>query len=43
MSDYVHNKVIRLPFPKEIMNKCNKVTIYSKVNTSISNIIIKRV
>lgn len=22
MSDYVHNKVIRLPFPKEILEKC---------------------
>lgn len=23
MSDYVHNKSIRLPFPKEILEKCN--------------------
>lgn len=23
MSDYVHYKVVRLPFPKEIMSKCN--------------------
>lgn len=23
MSDYVHNKVVRLPFPKEIMDKCD--------------------
>lgn len=23
MSDYVHNKVVRLPFPKEIKEKCN--------------------
>lgn len=23
MSDYVHAKVIRLPFPKEILNKFN--------------------
>lgn len=28
MSDYVHNKVIRLPFPKEIMNKCNADDVY---------------
>lgn len=23
MSDYVHNKVVRLPFPKEILSKCD--------------------
>jgi hypothetical protein len=23
MSDYVHKKVVRLPFPKEILDKCN--------------------
>ena len=23
MSDYVHKKVVRLPFPKEIISKCN--------------------
>ena len=23
MSDYVHNKVVRLPFPKDIKEKCN--------------------
>tara|TARA_R110000772_G_scaffold115349_1_gene220201 strand:- start:512 stop:937 length:426 start_codon:yes stop_codon:yes gene_type:complete len=23
MSDYVHNKVVRLPFPKQIFEKCN--------------------
>ena len=28
MSDYVHNKVVRLPFPKEIMNKCNTSNVY---------------
>lgn len=28
MSDYVHNKVIRLPFPKEIMKKCNATDVY---------------
>lgn len=28
MSDYVHNKVVRLPFPKEIMSKCNSDDVY---------------
>lgn len=28
MSDYVHNKVIRLPFPKEIFKKCNTTDAY---------------
>ncbi len=28
MSDYVHNKVIRLPFPDEIINKCNANDAY---------------
>jgi hypothetical protein len=28
MSDYKHNKVIRLPFPKEILEKCNTFDIY---------------
>lgn len=28
MSDYVHNKVVRLPFPKEIISKCNVEDIF---------------
>jgi hypothetical protein len=28
MSDYVHNKVVRLPFPKEIISKCNADDVY---------------
>lgn len=28
MSDYVHNKVVRLPFPKEILKKCNTEDAY---------------
>jgi hypothetical protein len=28
MSDYVHNKVVRLPFPKEIISKCNASDVY---------------
>lgn len=28
MSDYVHKKVVRLPFPKEIMSKCNVDDVY---------------
>jgi len=28
MSDYVHNKVVRLPFPKSILEKCNTDDIF---------------
>jgi len=28
MSDYKHNKVVRLPFPKEILEKCNTSDAY---------------
>ena len=28
MSDYRHNKVVRLPFPKEIMTKCDADEVY---------------
>lgn len=28
MSDYVRNKVVRLPFPKEIISKCKADDVY---------------
>lgn len=28
MSDYVHNKVVRLPFPQEIKERCNTSDVY---------------